>query len=353
MAGLVRRTFVKRALATGIAWPLLRVEEAQAQSIEDYISQYVHSELRPMARASAAMTAGMPAWTPQSLPQLRAGAAAYGRARLPAPAVEKRTISGEPGRPLIPVWLINAQPGSKRPAILHLHGGGFVMGAAEQSIADLQAICTALDCFALSVDYRLAPETTFAGSVEDNYAALTWLHTNAEALGVDPARIGVMGESAGGGHAALLAIAARDRGEVPLAFQCLIYPMLDDRTGTTRTMPPHVGRLMWTAESNRFGWHSFLGMEPGGPSVPAHAVPSRVADVVGLPPAFIGVGSLDLFCDEDTEYAQRLNAAGVATELVVVPGAFHGFDMMPSKISQRFNSAKLNALRLGLESRRS
>ena len=157
-----------------------------------------------------------------------------------------------------------------------------------------------------------------------------------------------MGDSAGGGHAAILAITARDRGEVPLAFQCLIHPMLDDRTGTTRKVPAHVGKLIWTAEGNRFGWESFLGMAPGRPSVPQEAVPARVENLAGLPPAFIGVGTLDLFVDEDIDYAQRLNAAGVPAELIVVPGAFHGFDGMPSKIGQWFNAAKLDALRRGL-----
>jgi acetyl esterase/lipase len=225
------------------------------------------------------------------------------------------------------------------------------LGKAEDAIRALQELCKALDCVAVSVDYRLAPETSYAGSIEDNYAGLKWLHANAAALGVDPAKIAVMGESAGGGHAALLAITARDRGEVPLAFQCLIYPMLDDRTGTTRGVPPHVGTLIWTRERNRFGWESFLGMKPGGASAPKNAVPARVANLKGLPPAFIGVGTLDLFHDEDIDYAQRLNAAGVSTELIVVPGAFHGFDgiakMMKAPLGTWFEQTVHNALRRG------
>ena len=158
-----------------------------------------------------------------------------------------------------------------------------------------------------------------------------------------------MGESAGGGHAALLAITARDRGEVPVCFQCLIYPMLDDRTGSSRRMPWQVGNIVWTAEKNRFGWESFLGVKPGGRTVPG-GVPARVANLAGLPPAWIGVGSIDLFADEDVDYAQRLNRAGVPTELIVVPGAFHGFDspFFPAKITKWFNAAKLDALRRGL-----
>jgi acetyl esterase/lipase len=150
-----------------------------------------------------------------------------------------------------------------------------------------------------------------------------------------------------------LAITARDRGEVPVAFQCLIYPMLDDRTGTTRKVPPHVGKLVWDAPSNHFGWKAFLGQEPGRAKAPKGAVPARLADLSGLPPAFIGVGSLDLFHDEDVEYARRLNNAGVGCELIVVPGAFHGFDMAglmnpKNRLAAWFNAAKLGALRRGL-----
>lgn len=263
---------------------------------------------------------------------------------------EKRVIPGSKGQPSVGVYVINAGRAGARPAILYTHGGGYIMGTALSGLAGVQALCKDLDCVAVTVDYRLAPETTFRGSIEDNYAGLKWLHDNAAALGVDPARIAVMGESAGGGHAALLAITARDRGEVPVAFQCLIYPMLDDRTGTTRKVPPHVGKLIWTPASNRFGWQSFLGMAPGGPSAPAGAVPARVENLADLPPAFIGVGTLDLFVDEDIDYAQRLNAAGVPVELIVVPGVFHAFDALPvpSKVAQRFNAAKLNALRSGL-----
>jgi len=161
----------------------------------------------------------------------------------------------------------------------------------------------------------------------------------------------VMGESAGGGHAAILALTARDRGEVPLVFQCLIYPMLDDRTGSIVRKPPYVGALVWTPESNRFGWESFLGQKTSLSHVPLNAVPARVANLKGLPPAFIGVGSIDLFCDEDIDYAKRLNAAGVQTELIVVPGAFHGFDMIArmsnAPLGNWFQKTKMDALRRG------
>jgi acetyl esterase/lipase len=202
----------------------------------------------------------------------------------------------------------------------------------------------------VSVDYRLAPETRFPGSLEDNYAALRWLHANTRELGVDRNRIALLGESAGGGHVATLAIAARDRGEVPVAMQVMIYPMLDDRTGSSRTVPPHLGAYVWDAAANRFGWSSLLGVPAGSPSVPAGAVPARVENLRGLPPAFIGVGSIDLFVEEDIEYARRLIEAGVPTELYVAPGGYHGFDIIvpDARISKRFKAAWSDALSRGL-----
>ncbi|MBU6268163.1 MAG: alpha/beta hydrolase [Sphingomonadales bacterium] len=313
----------------------------------------VHPELRPAVRMIEAFTKGRPGVSRGTLEQARKPMPnpLFNPAPLSDVPFERRMIPGGKGQPDVAVYVVNGRAGASRPAILHTHGGGFVLGTAESGVRDLQGICKELDCVAVSVDYRLAPETTYAGSIEDNYAGLKWLHAHAAELGADPARIAVMGESAGGGHAALLAITARDRGEVPLCFQCLIYPMLDDRTGSSVIKPRHVGALIWTPESNRFGWESFLGQKPGGRSAPKGAVPARVADVSGLPPAFIGVGSIDLFCDEDVDYAQRLNAAGVSTELVVVPGAFHGFDgiamMLKAPLGAWFRAEKLNALRRG------
>ena len=315
--------------------------------------ELVHPELRSLVRQIEGFTKGRPGLTRAALAQARAPAGGNPFSQPPLADVpyEKRNVPGGKGQPDVAVIVINAKPGTSRPAILHTHGGGFVTGSAESSVRELQSICMELDCAAVTVDYRLAPETTFAGSVEDNYAGLRWLHANAAAVGADPARIAVMGESAGGGHAALLAIAARDRGEVPLAFQCLIYPMLDDRTGSSVKKLPHMGALIWTPESNRFGWESFLGTKPGLARAPRGAVPARVADLEGLPPAFIGVGSLDLFYDEDVDYAQRLTAAGVLTELIAVQGGFHGFDgmalMAKAPLGTWFRNTKLNALRRG------
>ena len=266
----------------------------------------------------------------------------------PAPQPFERHIPGPTGAPDLRLVIVDPAPGTKgRPAFLSIHGGGFVSGTAGQFNPVLQTVAQHCGCLVVSVDYRLAPETHFPGSLEDNYTALRWLYKNSDELGVDRKRIAIGGESAGGSHAALLAIAARDRHEIPILFQLLIYPALDDRTGSTRQPPPYIGQLMWNAGSNRFGWTSVLGVPAGSPTVPAGAVPARVENLAGLPPAFIGVGALDLFVDEDVEYARRLINAGVPTELHVIPGAYHGFDLLvpDAAVSKRFTESWTAALR--------
>ncbi len=238
----------------------------------------------------------------------------------------QRTVSGRDGDPDVAI-VVHRPRERSRPsgAILHIHGGGYITGDALSMAPSHRAMAFALGCVIVSVDYRLAPETVAPGSVEDCYAGLSWLISEADALGVDRGRIGVMGESAGGGLAAALALLARDRGEHRLAFQHLIYPMIDDRTCTTAEPNPHVGEFIWTPESNRFGWASLIGAEPGGADVSPYVAASRATDLAGLPPTYIAVGALDLFVDEDIDYARRLIRVGVPTELHVYPGAFHGF----------------------------
>jgi acetyl esterase/lipase len=254
------------------------------------------------------------------------------------------------GHPDVVAYLVNADRARVRPAILYLHGGGFTAASALSGMREVQGIAAALDCPILTVDYRIAPETRFDGSVEDSFAALCWLRDKAGVLGIDLARIAVLGDSAGGGHAVLLALAARDRGGPAIAFQALIYPMLDDRTGTSRALPQQFGYFGWNAEANRFGWECFLGRAPGGEDGPVAGVPARAADLSALPPTYIAVGALDLFADEDVAFATRLMRAGVPVELLVVPGAFHGFDAFApdAPVSRRFTAAKLDALRRGL-----
>ena len=261
--------------------------------------------------------------------------------------VERQEIPTATGSPNVTVHLVNANCGQSRPGILHMHGGGFFAGSAQASLRQLQETARSLDCTVVTVDYRLAPEVPYSGSVEDNYAALCWMHDNAEAIGVDRRRIAIMGESAGGGHAVLLSAAARERGGPSILFQALSYPMLDDRTGTTRPTPHHIGAIGWDADTNRFGWRCFLGREPGGDDAPSKAVPARIKNLDGMPPTFIGVGALDLFVKENIEFANRLIQIGIPTEFLVVPGAFHAFDTVVEEamISKRFTAAKTDALR--------
>lgn len=199
------------------------------------------------------------------------------------------------------------------------------------------------------MDYRLAPETPHPGPVEDCYAALRWLYTHTSELAVDSTRIAIGGASAGGGLTAALGLLTRDRGEVPLAFQLLIYPMLDDRTVTRADTHPFTGEFIWTAQANRFGWKALLGQEPGGPAISPYAAAARAEHLEGLPSTFISVGALDLFLEEDLEYARRLIRAGVPIELHVYPGAYHGFNMVSNaQVSQAFTRDLLAALKRGL-----
>lgn len=299
---------------------------------------YVNPELRGIAKMLLAGQAN------QSTPPLERPA---NPAPVP-PGVSERQV---PGEPPVTVFVINADTAKPlRGAILFIHGGGYVGGDARDNLRGLVRLAGRLDCVVVSVQYRLAPATPFPGALHDNYAALKWLNRNAGSLGVDPARLVVMGESAGGGLAAMLTIAARDRAEIPIAAQVLVYPMLDDRTGSSRPVPPSSGTLIWRPADNRSSWSALLGQPAGRAHVPAGSVPSRVTDLSRLPPTFIGVGSIDLFAQEDIEFARRLVDAGVSTELLVVPGAFHGFQLIApgASVSRQFNGAIENSLQRAL-----
>ena len=232
------------------------------------------------------------------------------------------------------------------PALLWIHGGGYVLGSVERDDLLASHLAKVSQCVVASVEYRLAPEHPFPAPVEDCYTALKWLAANAGELGVDPSRIAIGGASAGGGLAAGLALVARDRAEVELAYQLLIYPMIDDRN-VAPASESLADTYVWTRENNLMGWQSYLGRKPGGDDVSPYAAAFRATDLRGLPPAYIPVGDLDLFLDENINYAQRLLAAGVPTELHVYPGAYHGFNGFApgAEIAQRFNAERDAALK--------
>ncbi|WP_328293520.1 alpha/beta hydrolase [Kineococcus sp. NBC_00420] len=234
------------------------------------------------------------------------------------------------------------------PALVWIHGGGYVVGSADSDQLNAAQLALGVGMVVVSVDYGLAPENPHPGPVEDCYAALRWLHGNADDLGVDRSRIAIGGGSAGGGLAAALGLLARDRGEVPVAFQYLVFPMIDDRT-VTREANPTTGEFVWTRASNAFGWRTLLGAEPGSDGVSPYAAAARAEDLTGLPPTFLEVGSLDLFLDEDVEFALRLVRAGVPTELHVYPGAFHGYQMVAtSTVARTSGELGVSALRRAL-----
>jgi acetyl esterase/lipase len=226
-------------------------------------------------------------------------------------------------------------------ALLWIHGGGYLLGSPEQDDALCRRYVQRLGIVVAAARYRLAPEHPYPIPLEDCYQVLTWL---AGLPGVDADRIALGGASAGGGLAAALGFLARDRGEVSPVLQVLSYPMLDDRTVGPELDKP--GFRLWNARSNRFGWTSYLGGAD-----PAVAVPARRTDLAGLAPAWLGMGTLDLFCAEDLAYAARLNAAGVECEVHEVPGAFHGFDGLAPKaaVSQAYFDSTCASLRRALK----
>ncbi len=287
--------------------------------------------------------------TAETLPQARTALdtmAAPPMPEFPDVAASERFVPGPQGAPDVRVLVyLPKNVSTPVPALYWVHGGGYIIGRAELSEFQLKTVVSTLGCAAVSVDYRLAPETPHPGPVEDCYAGLKWLYLNARDLGVDPTRIAIGGDSAGGGLASALALLTRDRAEVPLVLQVLIYPMLDDRTVTSIDPHPYTGEYIWTADANHFGWKALLGQEPGSEGVSPYAAAARAEKLEGLPPAFIIVGALDLFLEEDMEYARRLIRAGVPTELHVYPGAFHGFPMAAdAKVAQAYNRDYLNAL---------
>jgi acetyl esterase/lipase len=310
----------------------------------------------PYDAECGAVLAGLPEFPPltaESIPDMRAAAETF----MPRPSnedlvrggrysVEEVTVPGPAGAP--DVGLIVCRPADTvrpAPALYHTHGGGMFGGTARDALGEILDLAAPLGAALVSVEYRLAPEHPHPAPVEDSYAGLVWTAENAGRLGIDPARVVLIGGSAGGGIAAALALMARDRGGPALAGQLLMCPMLDDRNDTP-SVHQMAGLRMWNRSDNELGWTALLGEARGGPDVSPYAAPARADDLAGLPPAFVDVGSADSFRDEDVDYAARIWQAGGVAELHVWPGGFHGFDgMVPdAALSKAAVSARANWL---------
>lgn len=257
--------------------------------------------------------------------------------------IEERVIPGPDGD--IPIVIYQPPAPGPRPGLLMLHGGGYIVGTAREDINGI-GYAEHVGCAVVSVDYRMAPEFTYKEAIADCFAGLNWMFDNAEALGVDRSRIAIGGGSAGGGLTAGLALYNRDNHGPDVAFQLLVYPMLDDTHETPsgyEVTHPNV----WNRDVSLKAWKMYLGDEHGRDKVSPYAAAARAKDLSGLPPAYVAVGTEDLFRDEDIDYAQRLMAAGVPTELQVVPGMFHGGEnLVPTAgVSQRLRQGYLDALK--------
>jgi len=266
--------------------------------------------------------------------------------------IENRCIPGPDGAPEVPVRIYKPSGlASAGPGLLHLHGGGFVIGSLDSELGLCLNLCRALGIVVVSVDYRLAPETPYPGPVEDCYAALQWTSTNAAALMIDPQRLGILGLSAGGGLAAATTLLTRDRGGPPLCFQYLGIPEVDDRLDT-HSMQQFVDTPLWDRSKAIMSWDYYLGSayQRGGDDVPCYAAPARAQDLAGLPPAHVTTMEFDPLRDEGILYAMRLLQAGVSTELHSFAGTFHGSSaIVTAAVSQREAQEMLVALRRGLQ----
>ena len=253
---------------------------------------------------------------------------------------EVQTISTEDGE--LNVYIYRKTSATNQPALLWIHGGGYILGNAQDERA--RVIADACDCTVVSVDYRLAPEHPFPAGPNDCYAALKWMNEQAAALGIDSERIVIGGASAGAGMAAGVVLMNRDNANYPLQLQLLLYPMLDNLHGTPSGQIEN--HPVWKQETSFNAWEMYLDGTPGEEASP-YAVAARASDLSGLPPAYICVGATDLFCDEDIEYARRLDLAGVDVELAVFPGVYHAAEsFVPgAKVSKRLNASFISALK--------
>ncbi len=229
---------------------------------------------------------------------------------------------------------------AKLPALLHVHGGGYVAGSANRDDSEGRETAQQQQCVVLIPDYRIAPENPYPAPLDDVVLAWGWMHEKAPTLGIDTGRMAIRGNSAGGGLAYAASLKLRDDPELAPCFLLLLFPMLDDRTSPH----PHNGVYVWTHDNNRFGWDSYLrNVDRDNP--PPLAAPGRIEDVAGLPPTFLATGAIDLFAGENLDLGRRLIDAGIALEMHVYPGAYHGFSLVPCSAAEAYKQDSANALR--------
>ena len=267
-------------------------------------------------------------------------------------SIRDKTIPGPAGAPDLAVRIYTPEDlAQAAPGLLHIHGGGFVIGDLDSEQGICVALCRGLGAVVVSVDYRLAPETPYPGGLEDCYAALEWTSANASELFIDPDRLGVFGQSAGGGLSAAIALLSRDRKGPAICFQYLGIPELDDRLETT-SMREFTDTPLWSRPNAELSWDFYLGdnYQRGGDDIPCHAAPARAQDLSGLPPAYISTMEFDPLRDEGVLYALKLMQAGVRTELHSFPGTFHGSSLFSTtQVSQRESAEMFAVLRRGLQ----
>ena len=262
---------------------------------------------------------------------------------------EDRSVPGPAGAPDVPIRIYRRKNGASgpRPGVFEIHGGGFLIGSKEMMDPWCERLVAELDIVVVSVDYRLAPEHPFPAGVEDCYAALCWTAQNAEALQLDPERLAIAGQSAGGGLAAACALMARDRKGPPLCFQLLEIPELDDRLETP-SMQQFTDTPLWNRPNAEWSWRHYLGPDHTG-EVSPYAAPSRATDLSNLPPAYVSTMEFDPLRDEGILYGLALMQAGVPVELHNYAGTFHGSGLVPHAAPSRRNSLEvLEVLARGL-----
>ncbi|UHA73740.1 alpha/beta hydrolase [Paenibacillus sp. 481] len=278
----------------------------------------------------------------------------WSRSLLSNPPIEKsehvhttsRMIPGAAGEMLVKIYEPAQRTGTKLPAMLWIHGGGYVLGHPDMDDALCERFVQAANCIVVSVDYRLAPEHPYPAAIDDCYAGLTWMTDEAESLGIDVGRIAIAGASGGGGLTAALALMARDKGGPALIFQMPLYPMIDNRNVTASSHEITAQNATWNRTNNVEAWRMYLGKHSDDSVISPYAVPARADSLAGLPPTYTCVGQLDLFRDETIEYVTRLAQAGVDVEFHLYPGCFHVFEVFvpQAEVSQRASQSYIDAM---------